>query len=144
MSPPILLQLRENIVGREQGKELVMQVPNRGIWGTAGVGGWNIDRAIENAGAYDTVVKKADRLDIVVQEEVLLMKVGEWIGWRRGFGYARSRVYEVFSHTKWEAYGGDDGKGSLLPLPRRLMWRALSQKCSAAHRGCCSRGRCNT
>ena len=83
---PALLQLRENIVGREQGKELVMEVPNRGIWGTAGVGGWNIDRAIDNVGEYDTVTKTADRLDTVVQEEVLLMKVGRWVagrGWVR-------------------------------------------------------------
>jgi hypothetical protein len=35
--------VRENIIGDEHGKELTIVVPQRGIWGTAGVGGMNID-----------------------------------------------------------------------------------------------------
>jgi hypothetical protein len=30
----------------------VVQVPNRGIWGTAGIDGANIDTGIQNDGAY--------------------------------------------------------------------------------------------
>jgi hypothetical protein len=38
------LQLRDSIVGSSSGSELTIEVPNRGIWGTAGIGGKNIDR----------------------------------------------------------------------------------------------------
>ncbi len=38
-----LLQLREKIVSNTTGGELTIVVPNRGIWGTAGIGGKNID-----------------------------------------------------------------------------------------------------
>lgn len=37
-------QLRERIVSSTSGGELTIVVPNRGIWGTAGINGSNIDR----------------------------------------------------------------------------------------------------
>lgn len=35
-------------VSHERGKTMKMVVPARGIWGTAGIDGLNIDRAIES------------------------------------------------------------------------------------------------
>lgn len=69
-----MVELRENIVGEEQGKKLTIVVPNRGIWGTAGVGGANIDSNIQNDGEYDRIEKETDRVDNVIAEEVLIMK----------------------------------------------------------------------
>lgn len=37
------LQLREKIVSNTTGVELTIVVPNRGIWGTAGINGANLD-----------------------------------------------------------------------------------------------------
>ena len=37
------------------GKTYTVVVPNRGIWGTAGIGGANIDPAIDNQGALEKV-----------------------------------------------------------------------------------------
>ena len=42
LTPP-RTQVREKIVGDDPRAELTIMVPNRGIWGTAGVGGMNID-----------------------------------------------------------------------------------------------------
>ena len=42
--------LRENIVS-DAGGQLEMVVPQRGIWGTAGIGGANLDGTIDNEGA---------------------------------------------------------------------------------------------
>ena len=50
-------------------------VPQRGIWGTAGVGGMNIDMAINNEGAYLRVHTQPERLDDVVKEKGILLKV---------------------------------------------------------------------
>jgi len=68
------VELRENIVGEHQGETLKMTVPNRGIWGTAGVGGANIDPNIANNGEYDLIDKTAERIDNVIEEDVLIMK----------------------------------------------------------------------
>ena len=43
-----LVDMRKNVVSHESGKTMEMVVPSRGIWGTAGIGGLNIDRAIES------------------------------------------------------------------------------------------------
>jgi hypothetical protein len=37
------VQLRETIVSNVSGAQLTIVVPQRGIWGTAGIGGKNID-----------------------------------------------------------------------------------------------------
>lgn len=72
-----LIELREAIVGETDGEELTIIVPNRGIWGTAGVGGMNIDPAVPNDGGYDHITREAERLDTVVMgdENVLILKV---------------------------------------------------------------------
>lgn len=69
-----LVELRETIVSNSSGTELTIVVPNRGIWGTAGIDGSNIDGAIPNEGDYDKVVRPVERVDEVVQEDVLIMK----------------------------------------------------------------------
>ena len=44
MTPALcFLQLRETIVSNVSGAQLTIVVPQRGIWGTAGIGGKNID-----------------------------------------------------------------------------------------------------
>lgn len=43
-----LVELREAIAGNSSGGEATIVVPNRGIWGTAGIDGANIDTAIAN------------------------------------------------------------------------------------------------
>ena len=40
---PLAAQIRENVVADAPG-DYDLVVPQRGIWGTAGVGGWNIDK----------------------------------------------------------------------------------------------------
>ncbi len=50
-------------------------VPQRGIWGTAGVNGMNIDKAIDNEGEYLRIESEAERLDDVVKENAALLKV---------------------------------------------------------------------
>lgn len=41
---PPACQIRTNIVGDEQSKPLTIVVPQRGMWGTAGINGLNIDK----------------------------------------------------------------------------------------------------
>ncbi|KAL4449442.1 hypothetical protein ABPG77_007086 [Micractinium sp. CCAP 211/92] len=69
------VELREKIVSNTTGGELTIVVPNRGIWGTAGIGGKNIDGAIKNEGGYDKVVRPVERVDGVVRKDVLVMKI---------------------------------------------------------------------
>ena len=47
-----LVDMRKNVVSHESGKTMEMVVPSRGIWGTAGIGGLNIDIAIEGSEFY--------------------------------------------------------------------------------------------
>lgn len=49
---------------------------HRGIWGTAGIDGANIDGAIKNEGDYDKITRRVERVDEVVKEDVLVMKIG--------------------------------------------------------------------
>jgi hypothetical protein len=46
------VEVRTAVVGGVAGQKLQLVVPNRGIWGTAGVDGMNIDHAIKNDGAF--------------------------------------------------------------------------------------------
>lgn len=45
-APGICPQLRDRIVSIEDGATLKMSIPTNGIWGTAGVGGANIDPCV--------------------------------------------------------------------------------------------------
>ncbi|KAG2497657.1 hypothetical protein HYH03_004396 [Edaphochlamys debaryana] len=67
------IEIRSKIVSHEAGKALTMVVPSDGIWGTAGIGGHNIDKSMEGK-KYEIDVPSV-RLEDEVQEDVLLMKV---------------------------------------------------------------------
>ena len=41
------VDMRKNVISHESGKTVEMVVPDRGIWGTAGIGGLNIDTSIK-------------------------------------------------------------------------------------------------
>ncbi len=43
-----LVDVRANVVSHESGKEMQMVVPDKGLWGTAGIDGLNIDQAIKS------------------------------------------------------------------------------------------------
>jgi hypothetical protein len=69
------ISLRERIVSDRQDAELSMEVPTSGIWGTAGIGGTNLDDAQRAAGTQ-RVTRASERLDAAVPpQEVLIMKV---------------------------------------------------------------------
>jgi hypothetical protein len=57
-------------------------VPNRGIWGTAGIDGLNIDNAVRNEGALLELAVPSERLDDVVSpdDEIALLKVRLCVG----------------------------------------------------------------
>ena len=71
------IQVRHNAVSNVTGQMVEILVPQRGIWGTAGVGGWNIDPAINNEGDLMRLHVKTERLDDVVEinRDVAIMKV---------------------------------------------------------------------
>ncbi|KAL3144968.1 hypothetical protein ABBQ32_003472 [Trebouxia sp. C0010 RCD-2024] len=69
------IEIRDAAVMNIGGMVYNITVPQRGIWGTAGIGGLNIDRAIDNRGDYEIVYALGERVDMVVEEEVLLLKV---------------------------------------------------------------------
>jgi len=68
-----LVDMRSNVVSHEAGKDMEMVVPSRGIWGTAGIGGLNIDRAVESS--HESIMIPSVRLEEVVKQDVLLLKV---------------------------------------------------------------------
>ncbi|KAK9818128.1 hypothetical protein WJX72_007587 [[Myrmecia] bisecta] len=70
-----LVAIRPRVVADEAGNMYELTVPQRGIWGTASVGGGNIDRAINNEGNHETVLVEGERVDAVVRESVLVMKL---------------------------------------------------------------------
>ncbi|CAL8462169.1 g1700 [Coccomyxa elongata] len=70
-----VVHVRAAAVADKNGETYTLQVPQRGIWGTASIGGGNIDRSIDNEGAYDFIEVKGERVDSVVQEDVLMMKL---------------------------------------------------------------------
>ncbi len=73
-----LIDLRTAVVSDSpHGTVHRMLVPNRGIWGTAGIDGLNIDNAVRNEGALLELAVSSERLDDVVSpdDEIALLKV---------------------------------------------------------------------
>lgn len=68
-----LVDIRSQVVSHERGKTMKMVVPARGIWGTAGIDGLNIDRAIESS--KEELDVPSVRLEDEVKEDVLLLKI---------------------------------------------------------------------
>ncbi|KAG1678984.1 hypothetical protein FOA52_013047 [Chlamydomonas sp. UWO 241] len=67
-----LVELRGAVVGETDGEVLEMHVPKTGVWGTASVGG--INQFILNQD-LDKIKVPSERVDSVVNEDVLLLKV---------------------------------------------------------------------
>lgn len=70
-----LIDIRDTAVAEVSGVTYDLTVPQRGIWGTAGIGGLNIDGSVDNQGDYEIVKAMGERVDEVVGEDVLLLKV---------------------------------------------------------------------
>lgn len=68
-----LVDIRSNVVSGTSGVLTTMMIPNKGIWGTASVAGINADP--NNAGGYTNSTAVSIRLDEVIKEDVLAMKV---------------------------------------------------------------------
>ena len=64
----------KNVVSNVSGSTVEMVVPSHGIWGTAGIGGHNIDKSISGA-TFDTIRVNSIRLEDLITQDVLLMKV---------------------------------------------------------------------
>jgi len=69
-----LVEVRDTVVSDDRLPQSVV-VPQRGIWGTAGINGMNIDPAVDNEGDYMKVLAVPERLDDVVSEKAVLLKV---------------------------------------------------------------------
>ncbi|PNH06979.1 hypothetical protein TSOC_006593 [Tetrabaena socialis] len=67
-----LIDVRAMVVSHETGKTMNMVVPARGIWGTAGIDGLNIDKAIESE--KESIEVASVRLEDEVRSDVILMK----------------------------------------------------------------------
>lgn len=72
-----IVDLRDKVVAEDTSINYTLIVPQRGVWGTAGIGGKNVDPAIDNQGDYERVTAAAELLDAVLgaEKEVLLLKV---------------------------------------------------------------------
>lgn len=69
------VELRERVVAAKGGVELTMEVPTSGIWGTAGIGGKNINSDQKKSGT-EKVKAVSERVDEVVpSQDVLFMKI---------------------------------------------------------------------
>lgn len=90
-----LIDMRKQVVSAEGSGEVIMTVPSRGIWGTASIGGSNIDPAIKDSENKKISVPSV-RLEDVVKQNVLLMKVGGWVH----MGGCVRRKCASYSHYK--------------------------------------------
>jgi FkbM family methyltransferase len=72
-----LVQVRPTVAVRYPGRgNYTVVVPKRGIWGTAGIDGANIDAGIDNEGAYEVLAASGEALDEVLgAAHVDLLKV---------------------------------------------------------------------
>ncbi|GIL90927.1 hypothetical protein Vretimale_17060 [Volvox reticuliferus] len=68
-----LIDIRETVVSHESDTLMKMVVPARGIWGTAGIDGLNIDRAIQSD--QEAIEVRSVRLEDEVKDDVLLLKI---------------------------------------------------------------------
>ncbi|GFR45755.1 hypothetical protein Agub_g7170 [Astrephomene gubernaculifera] len=91
-----LVDIRPYVVSHLSGRRLRMVVPARGIWGTAGIEGLNIDKAIE--ASQESISVPSVRLEEQVAEGVLLLKVDvegwEWAVLRGAAGLLQRHTVE--------------------------------------------------
>ncbi|KAK9785855.1 hypothetical protein WJX73_004640 [Symbiochloris irregularis] len=69
------VHVRPFVAASIPGETYRLTVPQRGIWGTASVNGGNIDKAVDNQGAYEYLDIMGERVDSIVHEDVALMKL---------------------------------------------------------------------
>ncbi|EFJ41791.1 hypothetical protein VOLCADRAFT_98168 [Volvox carteri f. nagariensis] len=91
-----LVEVRSSVVSHESGTLMKMVVPARGIWGTAGIDGLNIDTAIESR--HQTIDVPSVRLEDEIKSDVLLLKVDvegwEWSVMQGAAGLLRGYLVE--------------------------------------------------
>ena len=134
-----LVQVSANAVSHTADKDVEMVFPSRGVWGTAGIGGLNIDKAITgsesimsrviiiymkllkryNAGENVKILVPSVRLEDVIKEDVLLLKVDvegwEWSVLNGSSGLIRGSKVEnvVMEYSPGEEI---DESGARMPL----------------------------
>uniref|UniRef100_A0A7S0RP63 Methyltransferase FkbM domain-containing protein n=1 Tax=Chlamydomonas leiostraca TaxID=1034604 RepID=A0A7S0RP63_9CHLO len=91
------VDMRSNVVSAQSGAVLEMVVPTKGIWGTASIGGYNIDQAVKGS-ANEKIQVPSQTLDELVDDDVLLMKVDvegwEWSVMQGAAGLMAQRTVE--------------------------------------------------
>lgn len=87
-----LIDMRSSVVANASGSDLELVVPSKGIWGTAGIGGLNIDPAIRG-NTNERLVVRSVALDDVIKEDVLLLKV-DVEGWEWSVMAGAKRLLE--------------------------------------------------
>ncbi|KAG2484627.1 hypothetical protein HYH03_016581 [Edaphochlamys debaryana] len=109
-----LIDIRPKVVSHERNKTMQMVVPSKGIWGTAGIDGLNIDRAIQ--ASKEEIDVPSVRLEDEIKEDVLLLKVDvegwEWSVIQGAEGLLKNHVVENIimeyspgvpeRHFKWD------------------------------------------
>lgn len=89
-----LVDMRGNVVSHVSGSTLKMVVPSQGIWGTAGIDGLNIDRAIQGSVNKEILIP-SQKLDDLVKEDVLLLKV-DVEGWEWSVVQGASKLFKSY------------------------------------------------
>ena len=84
-----------NIVSNVSGSEVEMVVPSEGIWGTAGIGGHNIDNNIKGS-KNERINIQSIRLEDLIQQDVLLMKV-DVEGWEWSVMKGAAGLFSLFN-----------------------------------------------
>uniref|UniRef100_A0A7S0RQU5 Methyltransferase FkbM domain-containing protein n=1 Tax=Chlamydomonas leiostraca TaxID=1034604 RepID=A0A7S0RQU5_9CHLO len=92
-----LVTLRNRVVTDKAGEHITMEAPTKGIWGTASIGGYNIDQAVKGS-ANEKIQVPSQTLDELVDDDVLLMKVDvegwEWSVMQGAAGLMAQRTVE--------------------------------------------------
>eukprot|EP00884_Botryococcus_braunii_P020609 jgi/Botrbrau1/7231/Bobra.0021s0016.1 len=70
-----LVDVRAAVVVAKAGQKYEVLAPQQGIWGTASIGGFNIDKTLGGGFPNEKVEVAGERLDAVVKEDVALLKI---------------------------------------------------------------------
>ena len=170
--------VRPTAVADQDGGSYTLKVPQRGIWGTASIGGGNIDayapqvsqcsgsgvaithpifhclckfpvrecwppcRAIDNEGAYEVVEVAGERVDSLIKEDVLLVKLDvegfEPTAFRSSTGLLDHYRYVVQQASLAQGYSLND-LGVVLEIAEGLI-TPMNEQGSKCHNGIFSWG----
>ncbi|KAG2488205.1 hypothetical protein HYH03_013199 [Edaphochlamys debaryana] len=133
-----LIDIRPKVVSHERDKTMKMVVPSKGVWGTAGIEGLNIDNAIE--ASKEEVELPSVRLEDEIKEDVLLMKIDvegwEWSVIEGAEGLLKN--YEVtMDNLKYDVEDIRQRKADTMacPSPPELMKFVSWQGCKGIPEG---------